>query len=100
MKLALDTNAYTDLARGFPAAIDVIRSAGAVFIPFIVIAELKAGFAGGTKTIQNEKVLTRFLAKPKTTVLFPDSDTIARYAEFCGSLESRSQQMICGLPRL
>jgi len=79
MKLALDTNAYTDLARGQPQLASLVSGAEAVYLPFIVLAELRAGFAVGTKCAENERVLTLFLGKPNVLVLYPDEATILNY---------------------
>jgi len=69
MRLALDTNAYSAIAKGDPAIVDVVERADSLYLPFIVIAELRAGFSLGTKGPQNERVLARFLALPDVTVL-------------------------------
>jgi predicted nucleic acid-binding protein len=41
--MLLDTNAYSALARGIPAAIEVISSAQELNLPLPVIAELRYG---------------------------------------------------------
>ena len=48
MRLALDTNRYTDLCRGVEDTVRLVSTAEAVFLPFVVVAELRAGFASGT----------------------------------------------------
>jgi predicted nucleic acid-binding protein len=54
MKYALDTNAYTDLARGDAGLARQIRGGLEVFLPFIVLAELRSGFAVGSQSPINE----------------------------------------------
>jgi len=49
MRLALDTNRYTDLCRGEPSVIETVELANEVWLPFIVVGELRAGFAVGTQ---------------------------------------------------
>ena len=80
MRLALDTNRYTDLCRGDVAAVEVIEFADEVWLPFIVLGELRAGFAVGTQGPRNEAVLRRFLLKPGVAVLYGDEQTTHHYA--------------------
>jgi tRNA(fMet)-specific endonuclease VapC len=80
MRLALDTKRYRDLCRGAAEVIAVVEHAEAVLLPFVVLAELRAGFAVGTKGAENERVLRRFLMKPGVRVLFADEQTIHHYA--------------------
>ena len=80
MKLALDTNRYTDMARGVREVVDVIEHAERVYVPVIVLAELRAGFAGGTRAAANERKLRAFLNKPPVRVLIPDEATTFHYA--------------------
>jgi tRNA(fMet)-specific endonuclease VapC len=68
MKIALDTNAYTDLAKGVAPVAAVVAVASHVYLPFIVLAELRAGFAVGTRGPDNERVLSQFLTKPNVAV--------------------------------
>ncbi|HEY6323227.1 MAG TPA: hypothetical protein VJA16_16915 [Thermoanaerobaculia bacterium] len=49
MRLALDTNRYTDLTRGDAAVVMLVERAEEVLLPFIVLAELRAGFSVGTR---------------------------------------------------
>lgn len=80
MRLALDTNRYTDLARGEAATVALVEHADGVFLPFAVLAELRAGFAVGRRGAENERVLRRFLMKPGVALLFPDDQTTHHYA--------------------
>jgi predicted nucleic acid-binding protein len=57
MKLALDTNRYSDLMRGEPDATAVVASAASLHISVIVLGELRAGFRNGTRESQNEAKL-------------------------------------------
>jgi tRNA(fMet)-specific endonuclease VapC len=79
MRLALDTNRYTDLTRGDAAVVMLVERAEEVLLPFIVLAELRAGFSVGTRGAENERVLRRFLMKRGVTVLFADEQTIEQY---------------------
>jgi tRNA(fMet)-specific endonuclease VapC len=80
MKIALDTNRYTDLFRGDALVADMVAVADEVWLPFIVLGELRAGFAAGSQEARNEAVLRRFLIKPDVGVLYPDEQTTHHYA--------------------
>jgi len=80
MKLALDTNRYTDLCREDAEAVRTVEQARMVLLPFVVLAELRAGFACGRREAQNERTLGRFLSKPGVETLYPDHETTHRYA--------------------
>ena len=80
MRLALDTNRYTDLCRGDRAVVEVIEFADEVWLPFIVLGELRAGFAVGTQGPRNEAVLRRFQLKAGVAVLYADEQTTHHYA--------------------
>jgi tRNA(fMet)-specific endonuclease VapC len=80
LRIALDSNRYTDLTRGAPEIVEVVEHAEAVFLPFVVVAELRAGFAVGKRGAENERVLRRFIAKPAVKVLFADEQTTHHYA--------------------
>lgn len=80
MKLALDTNRYTDLCRGDVTVVETVELADEVWLPFIVLGELRAGFGVGSQGPRNEAVLRRFLLKPGVSVLFADEQTTHHYA--------------------
>ena len=80
MKLALDTNRYTDLCRGDVSVVEMVELADEVWLPFIVLGELRAGFAVGNQGPRNEAVLRRFLLKSAVSVLYADEQTTHHYA--------------------
>jgi tRNA(fMet)-specific endonuclease VapC len=80
MKLALDTNAYREAADGKPRAVELLRRADEIFVPFIMLGELRAGFAAGTVGKKNEAKLTEFLGSPRVRVLLADEQTTHTYA--------------------
>jgi tRNA(fMet)-specific endonuclease VapC len=86
MKLLLDTNRYRDFCAADPLTQEILQQAEQVFIPFIVLAELKAGFLSGQLARQNESALTRFLNRPRVRVLFPDLETTNHYAQIYAQL--------------
>jgi len=80
LSIAIDGNRYTDFSRGDREVVQVFSSADAIVLPFIVVAELRAGFLGGSRSAENERNLTRFLRKDRVSVLFPDDATTHLYA--------------------
>ena len=79
MRIALDTNRYTDLCRGDAELAMQLERAEVILMPFPVLGELRAGFAVGSRGRQNERVLQRFLAKPGVQPLFSDEGTTRIY---------------------
>ena len=63
MRLALDTNRYTDLCRGDAQVRAILEGADEILLPLPVLAELRAGFAHGSRRAANERVLAEFLAQ-------------------------------------
>lgn len=80
MKLAIDTNSYTGFCKGRAEIVSVIQKAEKIFLPFVVLAELRAGFAAGSRPTKNEGTLNRFLNSPRVEVLFADEQTTHHYA--------------------
>ncbi|MGH7822659.1 MAG: type II toxin-antitoxin system VapC family toxin, partial [Candidatus Binatia bacterium] len=80
MKLALDTNRYTDFCRDVEGVADVLERADRLYIPFVVLAELRAGFAVGKRGAENERTLRRFLMRDGVEVMLADEQTTHHYA--------------------
>ena len=80
MRLALDTNRYADLCRGDSFVLETVEHADEVWLPFIVVGELRAGFAVGSQGPRNEAVLRRFLIRPRVGILYADEQTTHHYA--------------------
>ena len=72
MRVAVDTNRYVDLCKGVTETVALLEEAEAVILPFVVLAELRAGFVLGRRHAENERVLRRFLLKDGVRVLFGD----------------------------
>ena len=80
MRVALDTNRYVDLCKGVAETGEIVATAEEVFLPFVVLAELRAGFALGRRAAENERVLRLFLLKGGVHVLYADEQTTHHYA--------------------
>jgi len=80
VRVALDTSRYADLCRGDEQVVATLETADSVHLPFVVLAELRAGFAVGRHGARNERVLRQFLMKDGVALLFPDDQTTHHYA--------------------
>ena len=89
MRIAIDSNRYTDFCRGDEIAVRVLRSAHEILVPLVVVAEQRAGFAHGSRREKNEQVLTRFLNAKGIEVLCPDEQTTRVYAELYAYLRKK-----------
>jgi tRNA(fMet)-specific endonuclease VapC len=89
VNLALDSNRYTDLCRGDTALQGLLERAEQISMPFVVIAELRAGFAAGERAAQNEAVLQRFLLKRRVSVLHSTDATTRCYANLYRQLRQQ-----------
>ncbi len=86
LRLALDANRYVDFCKGIKDAVEPLRRASEIALPFVVLAELRAGFRCGRRSPNNERMLGRFLQSPRVTVLFADEATTHFYAELFAEL--------------
>jgi tRNA(fMet)-specific endonuclease VapC len=89
VRIALDTNRYTDFCRGAAAVVDVLETADAVYLPFVVLGELRAGFAVGRHGARNEGVLRQFLLRPGVETLYPDDQTTHHYGSLYRQLRTQ-----------
>jgi predicted nucleic acid-binding protein len=87
MRVALDTNRLTDLLRGDAGLAERLGTCAEVWIPLVVLAEIKAGFYGGRQQHRNEALLQRFLSKPTVGVLLPGRETAEQYARLFVQLQ-------------
>lgn len=90
-RIALDSNRYTDLCRGDPEVVEVIKNAIEIYVPLIVIAEQRAGFANGSQREKNEAVLTKFLNSGDVFTLLPDEQTTFFYADLFAYLRKKGK---------
>lgn len=89
MRLALDTNRYSDLCRGDARAIETVGAADEVWLPFIVLGELRCGFVVGNQGPRNEATLRHFLLKQGVDVLYADEQTTHHYANIYRQLRKQ-----------
>ncbi len=89
MRLAIDTNRYTDFCKNDESIVHAVRLAREIVLPFVTLAELRAGFACGTRTKGNASVLTRFINRPRVRLLYPDEGTTHQYANLFRQLRQQ-----------
>src|ERR1700722_11990473 len=77
------------MMRGEPSVLQTVSLADEVWLPFIVIGELRAGFAAGTREVSNEAALRRFLLKPGVGILYADDQTTHHYASIYRQLRKQ-----------
>jgi predicted nucleic acid-binding protein len=81
VEIVIDTNRYRDFVDGDPDAVTIFRSSPKIFVPFVVAAELRTGFALGAKETGNERIFQQFLHRERVEILLPTLDTTRHYAQ-------------------
>jgi len=76
----VDTNAYVAFKRGAPDALEVVRLAERLGLSVVVLGELLAGFALGSRESDNRRELAGFLDSPRASVLPVGEATAEFYA--------------------
>ena len=94
MKILVDTNRYTDFMKNESTAREIFANADKIIVPFVTVAELRAGFNCGTRSRENEAVLVKFLSNRRVEVLYADSETLFVYANLYADLRKRG----CPIP--
>ncbi len=79
--IALDTSAYSNLNRGGRRVADLVLNSEQILLPSFVEAELRFGFAFGSKELENNKLLDRFIASSKVRLVLPDKATTLVFTE-------------------
>jgi tRNA(fMet)-specific endonuclease VapC len=80
VRVAVDTNRYVDLCKGVVETVEVLETADVMVLPFVVLAELRAGFLLGRRQVENERALHGLLLKDGVDVLYADDQTTHHYA--------------------
>jgi tRNA(fMet)-specific endonuclease VapC len=89
VRILLDTNAYSDLARGLSSLAGRVRLAEAVLLSSVVAGELLGGFRRGARLRENLAELQRFLAQPRVHLLPVTWTTAERYSRIYAALRRR-----------
>lgn len=83
----IDTNAYAALLAGDASVLDVLARAESIAVSVIVLGELHAGFRGGQRRVDNEKILAEFLGKPRVSNLLLTLETAQIFGEIKSALK-------------
>ncbi|MGH8529596.1 MAG: type II toxin-antitoxin system VapC family toxin [Nevskiales bacterium] len=89
--ILLDTNAYTAFLLGRDVAREIVRRADVLALSAVVLGELLAGFAAGSRQAQNRATLTKFLASPRVRVLAISDTTADYYARTYAALRRKGR---------
>lgn len=91
MKLLLDTNAYSALARGENAIAERVYKAQRIFISSIIAGELMYGFRCGNRQEDNWRQLDAFLARPFVELVSVGVTTADRFSRIMNALHSKGR---------
>jgi predicted nucleic acid-binding protein len=86
----LDTSAYSEYERKNLKVAKYMNSGKIMYMPVIVLGELRGGFLNGSKPLKNEDILNDFLNMPNVTVLKITEKTTEIYAKIYASLRKAS----------
>ena len=89
MRIAIDSNRYTDLCRGVPEVVEIVQGVAEIHVPLMVLAEQRAGFAHGTRREESERTLTALLSLDGDSVLLPNEQTSYFYADLYAYLRKK-----------
>lgn len=87
-RVLLDTNAYRALGAGNPEALALLDRAAAIAMNTIVLGELLAGFAAGSREQENRRALAEFVEAANVEWLPLIHATAEEYARIYKSLRS------------
>ena len=89
MRVAVDTTRYVDLFKGVSETVEILETADLIMLPFVVLAELRAGFLLGRRQVENERALRAMLLKDGVEVVYADDQTTHHYASVCRQLRKQ-----------
>lgn len=86
-----DTNAVTAFFQGKSNAFEIFETTERLYITFVVIAELYAGFRAGTRERENMQRLDDLLKATQAVILYPDFKTIEGYSAIYAVLRKKGK---------
>ena len=84
--MLMDTNAYSELARGNAHVRLLVEHAAEIILPTVVLGELHAGFALGSQTREHNRGLAEFLKLPGVRIFPVDHPVAERYGDLIAIL--------------
>lgn len=79
--MIIDTNVYSALDRADPVVLKMLTGAPMAYIPIIVLGELRYGFTKGSKALDNESRLKRFISLDTVETIYLTDQTAKVYGE-------------------
>lgn len=89
--ILMDTNAYAAFKQGQTEAVTIVRRASHIALSSVVVGELLAGFAAGSREAKNRADLQSLLAANRVTLLVVDEVTADYYATVYRNLRSKGR---------
>ncbi len=89
IKVMLDTSAYSAYLRENAGVRRALQEADEIYLNPLVLGELFAGFARGSREKKNRDILREFLASPRVQVAVIDEETAERYTAIISYLWSK-----------
>ena len=91
ISLCLDTNVYTAHYKADPVAVALVAAVAQIWLPAIVLGELRVGFLNGSKSAANELHLQAFLGLPYLAVANVTEVTSRYFAKISQQLRRDGQ---------
>lgn len=91
MSFTLDTSAYSAFNRGDKRLRAWFTSDNDIFVPIIVVGELRAGFAAGSRCKENEELLQRFLDSTNVYIKTITDNTTVIYSQIYIKLREKGK---------
>ena len=90
-RVLVDTNVLSDFFAGDPDTVEAFQRCSLLAVNAVILGEVLAGFAAGSREGANRRLLSRFLAGPRVTVLTLGQDTAEHYASVYRGLKKKGR---------
>ena len=92
MAYVIDTSAYSVVYRGEDTRLaQYFNGSEQLYVPVVVLGELRAGFKAGNKDAENSRVLEAFLNNQNVEILYITDVTTKKYAEIFAKLREKGR---------
>jgi tRNA(fMet)-specific endonuclease VapC len=90
-RVLLDTNVLAAFFAGDPETVEAFQRCDTLAVNTVVLGEMLAGFAAGSRPDANRNLLSRFLSAPRVKVLPLAADTAEHYADVFHQLRRKGR---------
>jgi tRNA(fMet)-specific endonuclease VapC len=90
-RVLLDTNILAGFFAGDPDTVEGVQRCQMLALNPVVLGEMLAGFAAGSRAEANRKLLSRFLASPRVKLLPIGAETAEHYADVFAQLRRKGR---------